>query len=37
MASVEAVVALEEDLSPVDHPDHLFPSCTKQPNLFKLL
>ena len=36
MAAVEAAVAMEEDLSLVDHPDHLFPSCTKQPNLFKL-
>lgn len=37
MAVVEVVVAVEEDLSPVDHPDHLYPSCTKQPYLFKLL
>ncbi|KAE8723979.1 Protein argonaute 1D [Hibiscus syriacus] len=28
-----AVVAVEEGLPTVDRPDHLFPSCTKQPNL----
>ena len=36
MVAVEVVVAVVEDLLLVDHPDHLFPSCTKQPNLCKL-
>lgn len=34
VGAMEVVEAVEEGLSMVDHPDHLIPSCTKQPNLF---